>query len=76
MRAHLGAGVLLDLPQPVWAAVEGGLVGHVIHEDQGVGGPVVRLQYGNVHIQVFGRDRFDVRFRIERKYLKILCWLT
>ena len=45
MRAHLGAGVLLDLPQPVWAAVEGGLVGHVIHEDQGVGGPVVRLQY-------------------------------
>ena len=51
MRAHLGAGVLLDLPQPVWAAVEGGLVGDVVHEDQGVGGPVVRLQYGNVHIQ-------------------------
>ena len=66
MRAHLGAGVLLDLPQPVWAAVEGGLVGHVIHEDQGVGGPVVGLQYGNVHMQVFGTDRFDVRFRIER----------
>ena len=50
MRAHLGAGVLLDLPQPVRAAVEGGLVGHVVHEDQGVGGPVVGLQYGNVHI--------------------------
>ena len=60
MRAHLGAGVLLDLPQPVRAAVEGGLVGHVIHEDQGVGGPVVRLQYGDVHIQVFGRDRFYI----------------
>ena len=50
MRAHLGAGVLLDLPQPVRAAVEGGLVGHVVHEDQGVGGPVVGLQYINVNI--------------------------
>ena len=63
MRAHLGAGVLLDLPQPVRAAVEGGLVGHVVHQDQGVGGPVVGLQYGNVNImylQVCGRDRFYI----------------
>ena len=67
MRAHLGAGVLLDLPQPVRAAVEGGLVGHVVHEDQGVGGPVVGLQYGNVNIQelhVFGRDRFYIHINV------------
>ena len=64
MRAHLGAGVLLDLPQPVRAAVEGGLVGDVIHEDQGVGGPVVGLQYGNVHIEVFGTDRFYIHINV------------
>ena len=39
----LGRGVLLDLPQPVGAAVEGGLVGDVVDEDEGVGGAVVGL---------------------------------
>ena len=76
MRAHLGAGVLLDLPQPVRAAVEGGLVGDVIHEDQGVGGPVVGLQYGNVHYRSLVETDFTYVFRTERTYLNILCWLT
>ena len=36
-------GVLLNLPQPVWTAVECWLVGHVVDQDEGVGRPVVRL---------------------------------
>lgn len=40
---HLGRGVLLDLPQPVGAAVEGGLVGHVVDQDERMRGPVVGL---------------------------------
>ena len=35
--------VLLNLPQPVWTAVEGWLVGHIVDQDEGVGRPVVRL---------------------------------
>ena len=35
--------VLLDLPQPVWTAVECWLVGHVVDQDEGVGRPVVGL---------------------------------
>ena len=35
--------VLLNLPQPVWTAVECWLVGHVVDQDEGVGRPVVGL---------------------------------
>ena len=40
---NFGRGVLLNLPQPVWTAVEGWLVGHIVDQDEGVGRPVVRL---------------------------------
>ncbi len=34
---HIGAGVHLDLAQPLWKTVEGGLARDVVDEDEGVG---------------------------------------
>ncbi len=40
---HLWRRVLPNLPKPLRAAVEGGLVADVVHQDEGVRGPVVAL---------------------------------
>ena len=42
----LAGRVLLDLPQPGRQTVKGGLGGHVIHQDEGVGRAVVGLSDG------------------------------